>query len=249
MDIVEQLILPPGSVLLLLILGLIARRVFTGWLGNIMIAAGLLMLFLLSLWPVAGELARPLQNILPLSQAQLKSSEAGAIVILSAGRNRGLEYGGEVIDETTLARVRYGAWLYQRSKLPVLVTGGVVHSRGQPLAALMKTALEREFATPVRWVEANSNTTYENALYSARILQAANIEHILLVTHAMHMRRSVAAFEKMGIKVTPAPTMYEYMTGFPPDQVNDYFPNASALNASTEALHEWFGLLWYWLRY
>ena len=53
-------------------------------------------------------------------------------------------------------------------------------------------------------LERNSRNTYDNALYTAVVLNNKNIKRILLVTSAFHMRRAVALFEKQGFDVVPA---------------------------------------------
>ncbi len=55
----------------------------------------------------------------------------------------------------------------------------------------MKSMLEKEFATPVRWVEVESGNTFENARASGRILREAGMGKVYLVTHSGHMRRAV----------------------------------------------------------
>ena len=39
-------------------------------------------------------------------------------------------------------------------------------------------------------------------------LEAAGVRRILLVTHAMHMKRARDAFEAAGLEVVPAPTAW-----------------------------------------
>ena len=79
---------------------------------------------------------------------------------------------------------------------------------------------------PVRWVEAQSLSTYENAQLSTRMLQQAGIGKIYLVTHAWHMPRATSAFEAAGMQVVPAPTRFA-TTG--PLEFGDFLPRAKAL--------------------
>lgn len=54
-------------------------------------------------------------------------------------------------------------------------------------------------------LETNSRNTFENAKFSAPILNKIAKGEILLITSAFHMRRARACFEKQGIDVIPYP--------------------------------------------
>ena len=92
--------------------------------------------------------------------------------------------------------------------------------------------------------EGKSRDTAENALRCKEILRQHGFKDPLLVTSGYHMRRSVAAFEKEGIKVTPLPA--RFMTS-PASAVHwtDYLPSAGALGSSAAALKEQIGLIYY----
>jgi uncharacterized SAM-binding protein YcdF (DUF218 family) len=108
----------------------------------------------------------------------------------------------------------------------------------------MEATLTQEFNVPVRWVEAKSLTTHENAAYSSEMLKRDGVSRVLLVTHAWHMRRAMAAFRAEGLEPIAAPTRFIR----PPTPIaQDFVPNASSLRASYYAVHEWLGLLWYYL--
>jgi len=63
----------------------------------------------------------------------------------------------------------------------------------------MMETIEAEFGVPIRWVESESRNTFENARYSAQILQGAGIQRAFLVSHAWHMpalQKSAYAFHE-----------------------------------------------------
>ena len=97
-------------------------------------------------------------------------------------------------------------------------------------------------------MENESWSTFENAEKSAAILRAAGIEQVILVTHAAHMPRAVEAFERAGLGVTAAPTVFT-TTPTGDRGVVDWLPSSNALNTTAWALYEYAGRLWYWLRY
>ncbi len=111
-----------------------------------------------------------------------------AIVILSAEvehTTEGLEPG-----PLTLQRLLAGARLWHRTHLPVVVSGGVLGSGEEPVAAVMARTLERDFGVPVRWIEDRSRTTWENAADSAAMLRPEGISAVYVVTHAWHEPRA-----------------------------------------------------------
>ena len=163
-----------------------------------------------------------------------------AIVILGGGNYPAApEYGGDTVSHYTLERVRYGVHLQRRSGLPILVTGGAPFG-GRPEGETMKEAIERDFHGQVKWVEAASRDTAENAAMSAAMLKAAGITRIALVSHGWHLPRAVELFEHQGLEVLPAPTSFATHA---PSLFAQALPSASALEKSYMALHEWLGIL------
>jgi uncharacterized SAM-binding protein YcdF (DUF218 family) len=240
---VKYFVLPPLCLFVLIAIGwLVARR----WrrTGHAMIALSIVTLVLLCLPVVSGWLMQPLQSYPALDPDRIPPG-VGAIVVLSAEMQAvAPEYGVDIPGPLGLERVRYGAWLHKRTQLPILVTGGRPLPTTTPLARQMQRILVNEFGVPVRWVEDRSIDTHENAALSAELLKRDGIKSVLLVTHAWHMRRAMAAFEGAGLEPIAAPTRFIR----PPTPIAlDFMPDASALRASSYALHEWIGLLWYYL--
>jgi uncharacterized SAM-binding protein YcdF (DUF218 family) len=101
----------------------------------------------------------------------------------------------------------------------------------------MRESLQQEFNVPVRWVEAQSRNTRENARASAAMLKADGVTHVLLVMHAFDVRRAQAEFEAAGLQVVPAPTG-EYQLDPQPPTIGDFMPNARAMVDSYYACYE-----------
>ena len=238
------IVMPPVNLLLLIALGYLMRRRWPR-AGRIASRSALCALLVISTNAGSLLLVAPLENMTrPL--ADTRNTGAQAIVVLSANMVPAApEYGAQDRpDAVTLVRLEYGAWLQHQTGLPLLVSGGHVpatESSGT-LAAMMAHTLIEDFKTPVQWVEQQSQDTEQNAVYSARMLKAAGIKRILLVTHAMHMPRSKEAFARQGLEVVEAPTMfYSHADGSP----FALAPSASGLYRSYYAMHEWTGLVWY----
>lgn len=236
--ILAPLMLPPGGLLLLAALGLaLARR--RPRLGYTLVALAVATLWALSTPWVANELLRSLQGAMPPTPEQL--ARAQAIVILGSGTYRNApEYDGrDTANEKMVERLRYGARLARATGLPVALTGGAPLG-GLSEAEIMHEALQTDFGVTSRWLEPRSRDTNENAALLTPRLKQDGIGEIILVTHAWHMRRAQAAFEKQGLAVLPAPTRFA-----PPfrGDVLQWVPQAMALHNSSIALHEWLGLL------
>ncbi len=167
--------------------------------------------------------------------------EAQAIVVLGAGTSHEApELGGlDAIGRNGLARVRYAAYLHRHSGLPILAAGGAPQG-GRSEAETMREVFEEEFHVAVRWLEANSRNTVENAKFSSEILGKSGISTIVLVTDAIHMPRAKLLFEKSGIVVLPAPT--GFATSSSEFDAFLILPTASALAQSTYAITEWLAL-------
>lgn len=241
--VASSLVTPPGIIILFALLGLLIH-IKKPWLGATVLGASVLLLLALSLPLTANELMTRLQRYPALDLNQLDRKAADfpqAIVVLGGGRNaRAPEYGGDTVSSYTLERLRYASVLHKHTGLPVLVSGGAPLGEEVSEAALMRDALVHSFHTPVKWMEPRSRNTIENARYSAELLQTAGIKRVFLVTHAWHMRRALHAFDKQGLRATPAPT------GFFRLSKNDatllgYLPSAHALRSTSLAVHEYVG--------
>jgi uncharacterized SAM-binding protein YcdF (DUF218 family) len=242
----KSLLLPPASLLLPLLLGLIWWR--RPRLGRGLVWLGTLSLLVLSLPWVAARLMTPLEPYPALGAVELSQAQAQAILVLAANRAvEAGEYGGDDLGELTLERVRYGAWLQRRTGLPLYLSGSNPQDPPPTLARLMRRVAETEFHVPVAGIEERSSDTWENAHFSAELLAEAGVRRILLVTHAWHLPRAVLAFAGTGLEVIPAPTAFVHKAGAELE-MGDFFPSARALQKSYYALHEYLGLVWYRIR-
>lgn len=240
----RNLILPPGGLFLLIALGLLARMRWPR-AGGLLAGSALALLAFLSSNAGAEFLVAPLDRMTtPLRSPE--TSGAQAIVVLAAGRlQEAPEYGGrDIPDYIALARLRYAAHLQRRTGLPILVSGGNP-DESYAHADAMATALREDFGVPVRWVENRSRNTAENAGLSSAILRADGVTHVLLVTDAMHMERARTVFQRQGLRVTDAPTMF---FGDQARSLGAWVPSAEGMRRSWYASYELIGIAWYRLR-
>jgi uncharacterized SAM-binding protein YcdF (DUF218 family) len=197
---------------------------------------GVISLFVLSLPIVSNSLTLLVSDAGALDLESARNAQA--IVVLGGGvRTHATEYAGDTLNARTLERVRYGAWVARRTRLPVLVSGGTVYE-GTAEGQLMRNVLEQEFSVPVRWVESASRDTHENAIFSTKLLRQSGVSNVILVAHGVDMRRARYEFETEGMNVIPAPTV------IPTAKLSslvDLIPSAAALYSSSIALYESLG--------
>lgn len=240
-------LLPPVNLALAGLAGWALSRRYPR-IGQLIRNTALIGLLLLAVPAMARTLLVSLETDLPL-MPPANASPPGAIVILSANsaRNQPHEDFWPVADigDLTLPRLRTGAALHRRTGLPILVTGGVLATGEPPIATLMAESLRADFAVETRWIEPDSQDTWDNARRSAVLLHAAGIDSVYLVTHPWHMRRSLLAFAHFGITATAAPTGLDLG---PDGSFDSFVPAVRAWTMSFYAIHEWIGLAVYTLR-
>lgn len=231
--LVMTLVLPPGGPLLLIAIGVLMLRRLPRF-GRASTFTGAAMLWILSLPVVAAALVTGLGGARAFDPADARRAEA--IVIPGGGvRALALEYGGDTLGRLTLERVRYGAHLARLTGLPVMVTGGAPERGVQPEAVLMRSALEGEFGVAVRWTDASSRNTRQNARNAAGLLQADGLRRAIVVVHGFDVRRVRREFEAAGLEVYVAPTQVPRWDLL---ELADVLPSAAALQTNYYALYE-----------
>jgi uncharacterized SAM-binding protein YcdF (DUF218 family) len=236
----EVLLIPPTSLVGLIVLGLLLRRHWQRFgFGLAWIAA--IALILLGMPIVSQTLLVALETDLPTKPPADHPPQA--IVVLGGEVIRtSSEPLGERAGPLTMDRLRTAAALARRTGLPILVTGGTTQSGTIPVGTVMAAGLRDDFRTPVRWVEDKSRDTWENARFSADILHREGITSVYVVTSAWHMRRALLAFEGIDLAVTAAPTPLDDALR---PSLGDFLPRASVWLIGYYALHEWVGYEWY----
>ena len=239
-------LLPPGILLLLLLIGwLFARRL----VGRLLVLVAFLGLYLLSTPAVLERLAARVETIPPPTGDQLRNSGAEAILVLLAGiRRNNPELGGAgALSSLSLQRIDYGLALHRMTGLPIVLSGGSVRGDTRPLAELGVDWLQgRAGVTPLA-VENGSRDTWENAQRSAEALRRLGIERVLLVTHAFHMPRAMLSADAADLDAVPAPFAFEHDPSPTPPPISpiDWLPHPGRLGLSYLMLHEMSGLFWY----
>jgi len=246
----QEWLLPPGCNLLLGLIGLLL------WRSRPTVAKSLLMLSLISVWVlslplVAQQLTAHLQNqYAALSPNKLPTNQSNAaIVVLDAGTNPFTpEYGKPTVSEPTLTRLRYAAYLHKKTHIPILVSGNYPLNTTINEADQMAQALKDYFKTATKWKEDRGLNTAQEGLLTTEILKKFGIKKIYLVTHALHMPRSVYAFKYKGIEIIPAPTGYISVDNHL-GKISNILPSMEAFRINYAALREYIGIAWYKIHY
>lgn len=243
--IIAVFLLPPGC-LILLMTGCAAfhfrrRRIGAGLC--LLAPAGIL--WLLSCSFVAESLLATLERDL-----KIPSHPKGDVIVLLGGGlyDRVPDLSGDgAPTENMLARTVTAVRLQRKLGIPVLVSGGSVFGNRSAEAPVVRRFMIDLGVPPDKiLIEETSRDTIENARFSKKILAAEGFKRPILVTSAFHMRRSIEAFRKTGVEVTPVPAAFHTVTGRPPVWA-DWFPDSGALDTTSTVLREYLGLIYYTL--
>ena len=237
---IEQLILPPGlTIVLLLMAGILYRRYRkTAW-G--LALSGLLALYLFSTPIIARALMSQLETFPALNLTTLQAQpERAALVILGAGRYvKAPEYGErDDISALGLQRLRYGSKLAAQLEIPILLSGGRRNGESTAESVLMNQVAVDELQLTPSYLEVKSRNTFEAAINIAEQLKDKPIDTLFVVTHAWHMPRAVYLLRQRGFAVVPAPM--GFVTTEP--LTLSLLPSARALMLSQRAVHEMLSL-------
>lgn len=257
--ILQVFLFPPGFFFILVAAGFVFFLLRLRKLAVVFLSVSAACIYLLSAAPVKDVLLLPLENAYPPvheAEGAAAGSSSGAgdkvpVVVLGGGalaRSPDESYASSP-SGSSIKRLLYGIRLRERYGGILLISGGMVYDRegAEPEAEAAKRIAVNLGVPEDRVIaETVSRNTWENAVEARSILPKRS-DTVVLVTSAYHMRRSVGCFEEQGFTVIPAPTDYlvdrgEYSFVSP-------LPSAGALAGSTAALHEYWGLLYYSLRY
>ncbi|MEL6471004.1 MAG: YdcF family protein [Cyanobacteria bacterium J06623_4] len=183
---------------------------------------------------------------------------ADAIVVLGGATTPALAPRPWVEVSEAGDRILHGARLYTQGRAPKLIlSGGRITWGGGGDSSEADDMKEIAMAMNVPeadiMLEETSLNTRQNAVNVKQILEAQDIDSVLLVTSAVHMPRAVAIFKKLDINIIPAPTDYLVTTekqSIPTleNRILSLLPDASAIDNFTRALKEYVGFVIYRLR-
>jgi len=219
-----------------------------------LLTAGLALLALLSLGPVARALVRPLEIAYPPLLAQATQAVSTMpdgspaprwVVVLGGGKSDDDSLAPvQKLAEPSLVRLAESIRLQRLLPESQLVlsggSSGMTTSEAETLAAAgVSLGAPRDHMV----LESQSWDTIDEV----RMLRAMlGDDRFVLVTSAMHMPRAMAMFRKAGMIPVAAPT--DYLASGEDSDMLSWFPHAHAGLIIERALHEYLGLFWAKLR-
>ncbi|BCS52726.1 YdcF family protein [Geobacter sp. SVR] len=241
--IFASFLLPPGCLILLLfgcaLVHIRRRAIGTAW----WFLLPALLLWILSTTYVSTALHASLER-----GFGIPAHPSGDVIVLLGGGvyDRVADLSGSgAPTEHMLARLVTAVRLQRRLGLPVLISGGAVFAGRTAEAPVARRFMIDMGVPPDRiLIEDKSRDTIENALFSKKVLAREGLKKPILVTSAFHMRRSVEAFRRAGLEVTAVPSSLRTA----PDRAMvwaDWLPDSSNLEATSAALREYLGLIYY----
>lgn len=158
------------------------------------VAAGAVALLGVALAALAGDIA--------LYARTTDTAPAEAAIVLGAA------VWGDRPSPVLEERLRHAVALYQAGQVRVLVfTGGLApgddYSEGE---AGRRYALAHGVSAPDILWEDRSTTTQENLREAQRLIQAAHLSRVLIVSDPLHMRRAITVAHDLGLDAHPSPT-------------------------------------------
>ncbi len=219
--LLPPLVYPMGLVCLLILAGLFTQRRVR--LQRVLLLSGLLILWLSGTRLLSDPLTYWLEKQYPtppeLQRSRLEAAPGGRLaqpvapVIVVLGGGSGPANPPRQIPEigdSATNRLMYAAYLYKHGAAEhILLSCGIIEwmgDQGSPTDDMRFILNALGVPDSAIWIEDQSRNTYENAVYSQKILAEKGISEVLLVTSGFHMPRSVALFKKVGLTVIPAPS-------------------------------------------
>lgn len=208
--------------------------------------AGLGVLYLFSIFPVAGALARYVEG--GTLSTRREDVVYDAVIVLGGMSEPGPsalagspQY-GEAIERMLVGHAEVASG----GSKHLIISGGLIKNEpGIPTEAdSVARTLQQLGLTPAQIIrEDRSRNTRENALFTAEIVRARGFKKLLLVTSAFHMKRSLGCFHAVGLAPDVLPT--DWRAPGPTAEGRNLLPRAEALDDSTRMLRELAGRIVY----
>jgi uncharacterized SAM-binding protein YcdF (DUF218 family) len=237
---IEALFLPPG---LFVLVGVISLALCSRWTGRLLFVLNLSALYLLSTPVVGTYLMRSLEPSEVVSEAEIQAFRPQVILVpMSSRSTQAPEYGGQTVDSLSLERLRYAAYLQQRTGIPILLADEPKGEPGPSPAELGRRVLEREFQLSTAAVETADDVGIGGARASERLPERIRGRRVLLVTHAWQMRQLGDRLRAQGQEVLGAPTLITPPLTNARDPQH-WMPRLWALGLSTRGMQQRWGEL------
>jgi uncharacterized SAM-binding protein YcdF (DUF218 family) len=225
---------------------------FTGWrrMGQALLGIALVALWIAATPVFANWLNWRLESQFPpISVEMLPQSDVVIVLGGVLGQPLPPRIAADLGDPAD--RILHALRIFRAGKAPLIVisAGNLPWQPAVVPEAQLIADLLVELGTPraALILETKSRNTRENAVNTAAIFKEHGWRNGLLVTSGAHMPRALAAFQKVGLSVTPAATDIHAGPFLFPGFL-DLLPDVKALAGTTSAIKEMIGLWVYRLR-
>jgi len=196
-------------------------------------------------------LTHSLESQVPIA-TEAELSTLDVIVVLGGG---GYPSGGfrrqAELAERSYPRLYHGVRIFHQGHARFLAFCGGELREGKEREAEVMKVLAMQMGVPEDRIltETRSSNTMQNAMGLAEVLPQGSGRHIGVVTSATHMLRSARTFRRQFPvdTIVPVPVHHHYDPD--PWHIKGLRPSVESLAESTEAIHEWIGMLWYAVGY
>jgi uncharacterized SAM-binding protein YcdF (DUF218 family) len=203
-------------------------------------------------YPISHNAGRLLMlHFRPFSASDAPSGRT-AVVVLGTGSFTARDWEGNnasIPDRSGAARIIEAARVYRLIGPEwVISSGGHVYAddTNAPSGATMRDMLVSLGVPASRiLVETDSKNTHDEAVIIRSMLKSVSVEHVVLVTADLHMRRSLGAFRAQGIHAIPA--IARRPTSRPPWNF-PWLPSDAGLAETGAVAREVLGIGYYALR-
>lgn len=242
------LLYPPSLCMIVLVCAVIAALFQQKRTAIGLTAMGLIWVLIWSLPVTTLYLGGKLESRYPYGAPE-SFERADYIIVLGGNTQANRSNWFEPYNRATATdRIDRAAALYFAGRAPkILVAGGAYEGRVSEAQGMAKVLRQKGVPEQDIVQEKESRNTYENALFTERLLKNHPHSRLLLVTSALHMPRAQATFKQLDMPTIPAGVAPQIVE---PDDyaLNIWLPHTRSLEASRTILKEYFGLLGYWLR-
>jgi len=240
--IVGELMNPLSIGLMIAFLGLLALFFNRYRLAKFLLPFSLIWIATFSYGPVSDALLKPLEN----HHTALLETPVNVDYILVLGNGHKTDVCLPItteLDPTAVIRLSEGIRHYNKLGDAKLVVSGYAGLYDENCHAQMQKRLAIALGVPAGDIVTfdSPKDTYEEAEAMKKL---TGTKPFILVTTASHMPRAFSIFTKLGLTPIAAPTDYhargasEWL----------HMPRGDALRGSDIAFHEYYGLIWEWIK-
>ncbi len=204
------------------------------------------IIIILSLPVIANSLVKSHELIVvsPSTNTCLTDDSDHIMIVLSGGLN-------DIDSNFVLARLQLSTYsrvlsafeIYKQhsNKIKNIVIAGGIGSELKEADIIKKLFIDLGIEKDMLLIDINSINTYQNASNVSTLLMENSIashQKLILVTSALHMKRAIYSFNRVGLNVCAYPVDSIYVKD------SYWLPRLSALTKSTQVIQEIFS---YWL--